>query len=324
MGHINFGLLYAKNYKNIIIDNMWIPDNRLKLLEAGVSIGFRLMLKSAGFFNAIVVNVLAWAGPALITNAIYLSGSLVLSFLGLMTMMLYKSNRALKLSNNELASQRQLVNEKHHEIEELLSEREWLLREIHHRVKNNLQIIMGLLNSQSFYLKDETAVNALRDSKHRIQSLALIHQKMYQDHKVSYISMTAFAYELTEYLRDSFKSENIIFVMDTDELELNVAQAIPVGLILNEAITNAVKHAFPKNRGGVIKVAIKDGGNSKVSITIHDNGVGFAAGLQNLKSGTLGIELMQGLSDDIDGEFSTFTDEGTTVKLTFVYDTIIN
>jgi two-component sensor histidine kinase len=305
------------------MDYMCFHDIKLMLLRAEVDRIMLLTLKSKGFY-ALFVEVMGGIDPSVITGNINLYIWLALSFSGLMTLLLYKSSKALKFSNNEIMAQRGLLNEKHHEIEELLAERDWLLREIHHRVRNNLQIIMGLLNSQSFYLKDETALSAVRDSKHRIQSLALIHQKMYQDHKLSYISMTAFAYELTEYLRDSFKSKNITFVMDTDELELNVAQAIPVGLILNEAITNSLKHAFPQNQSGVIKVAIKNMGNSKVSITVNDNGIGSGGGLQNINSGTLGFELMQGLSDDIDGEFSTFTGDGTTVELNFVYDTIIN
>src|SRR5579872_1472485 len=127
------------------------------------------------------------------------------------------------------------------ENEKLSDEKEWLLKEIHHRVKNNLQIAMSLLNTQTFYLDNEKAVEAIRQSRNRMYAMSLIHQRLYQADNLELIHMDGYVPELIAYIEDSFASNrNIHFRTDVDPVQLDVAQAVPIGLIINEAVTNSI------------------------------------------------------------------------------------
>lgn len=201
-------------------------------------------------------------------------------------------------------------------LQSLLKEKEWLLKEIHHRVKNNLQIVMSLLNSQSYHLKDAAAVAAIRDSQHRLHSMSLIHQKLYLADTMSTINMKAYIDELVDYLRSSFEKPNINFVVDSGDIELDVSHAVPVGLILNEAITNAIKHAFPEGRKGIISVILRKNEAEIIELIISDNGIGIKdTGSKNANS--LGMILMQGFSKDLNGKFVLTASQGTVIKVTF-------
>ena len=150
-----------------------------------------------------------------------------------------RSNLMLEKKQNEIA-------EKNVSLQHLLTENEWLLKEIHHRVKNNLQMITALLNSQSLYLKDPVALNAIMESQRRVQSMALIHQKLYKDSNYSSIFMPDYVLELITYLKQSFDGNSSIrFCLNIDPISLDITNALPVGLIVNEAVTNAIKYAFP-------------------------------------------------------------------------------
>ena len=128
---------------------------------------------------------------------------------------------------------------------DLLKDKEWLIKEVHHRVKNNLQMVISLLNSQSIYLNDEAAVVAIQESQRRMHAMSLIHQKLYQSENVGVIDMRAYINEFISYLKDIFETgSSIRFEQDVDPIKLDVGQAVPVGLILNEVITNSIKYAF--------------------------------------------------------------------------------
>jgi two-component sensor histidine kinase len=145
-----------------------------------------------------------------------------------------------------LSQQSQLLGDK----DQLLNEKELLLKEIHHRVKNNLQVIMSLLNSQAHSLHDPSALSAIQQSQHRVQAMALIHQKLYQAQGVARIPMTDYIAELVDYLYESFDLPQLIcFNLHVDPIELDVTQAVPLDLIINEAITNALKYAFLMGKG---------------------------------------------------------------------------
>jgi len=207
-----------------------------------------------------------------------------------------------------------LVNEK----DKLLIEKEWLLKEIHHRVKNNLQIVMGLLQRQSAYIDNDAALAAIQNSENRMHSIALIHQKLYQSENLDLICMQEYIDEMISYLRDSIGLDNrIIFEKQIDELYLDVAQAVPLGLILNEAITNAIKYAYKTDETGIIYISLFSKGDGCNQLTIADNGPGLPAGFNLRKIESLGINLMRGLTKQLDGTFDIASEQGCIISISF-------
>lgn len=174
----------------------------------------------------------------------------------------------------------------------LLKEREWLLKEVHHRVKNNLQIVMSLLNSQSHYLKDESAKSAIENSQHRVHTMSLIHKKLYQAESVATIDMANYFCELTDYYKVAFDTGGkVVFRLDAQSIELPASQAVPIGLILNEAVNNALKHAFPNGRNGTVDISLKRVDGHCVELRVSDDGIGFSSDV-NEKPATLGMKLI--------------------------------
>jgi two-component sensor histidine kinase len=229
--------------------------------------------------------------------------------------LLYRQSRLRKKNNI-------ITTHKNEQLQHLLTEKEWLLKEIHHRVKNNLQIVMSLLNSQSAYIDNEPALTAIHDSQHRVHAMSLIHQKLYNSENISTIDMTNYIRELVSYLSDSFDTgQRIRFELRIEPLEMDVSQAIPLGLILNEAITNSIKYAFPDDQEGIISVSLSNTGLHSYLLTISDDGIGMPVHVKNKKPGSLGMSLMTGLSEDLDGSFSIENNHnGTMIKISFVHD----
>jgi len=215
---------------------------------------------------------------------------------------------------------RKETTEKNRALEKLVVEKEWLLREIHHRVKNNLQIVMSLLNTQSSYLSDAAAVTAIKDSQHRMYSMSLIHQKLYKTDNLAAIDMREYILELVEYLIDSFDTEfRIIFELQVESVVMDVSQAVPIGLILNEAVTNAIKYAFPDTGKGKIIITLEHLHGDYFVLRIADDGVGLPAGFDISKANSLGMKLIHGLSGDLEAEYTISGENGTTIELRFVY-----
>lgn len=212
----------------------------------------------------------------------------------------------------------QLAHEKSVALEHLLNEKEWLLKEIHHRVKNNLQTIVSLLESQSAYLQDD-ALLALQDSQNRVYAMSLIHQKLYQNNNMAAINMVTYLPELTAHLRDSFAcGQHVKFSMNIAPAEIDVSQAIPLGLILNEAITNSLKYAFSKNSNEPeISISMQMINTRQMQLVITDNGKGLPQGFDSYRTNSLGMKLMRGLTEDINGQFSISSGNGTSVAVVF-------
>ena len=228
--------------------------------------------------------------------------------------LLYRQYRLKQRSNNA-------ITHKNEQLQHLLTEKEWLLKEIHHRVKNNLQIVMSLLNSQSAYINNDAALTAIHDSQHRVHAMSLIHQKLYSSENVSSINMSVYIRELVSYLSESFDAgKRIRFELNIDPLKMDVSQAVPLGLILNEAITNSIKYAFPDNRNGTISISLIAAGSDHYLLTISDNGIGISIHVKDKKTGSLGMSLMAGLSEDLDGNFSIENNNGTVIKISFLHD----
>ena len=242
----------------------------------------------------------------MIRNVGFAGFGLLLIILGLT----YNQYRIKQRSNRE-------ISQKNRSLQHLLDEKEWLLKEIHHRVKNNLHTVMSLLESQSAYLEND-ALTAIRDSQHRVFAMSLIHQRLYQSENVTTINMTVYLPELVNYLRDSFNTrQQIRFQLQIDPIELDVSQAVPLGLILNESITNAIKYAFPDKREGVITISMVQGPEQGILLTVADNGIGLEPGFDSIKSNSLGMRLMKGLSEDIDGKLTVRSQQGTTISIAF-------
>jgi two-component sensor histidine kinase len=215
------------------------------------------------------------------------------------------------------------INEKNLALEQLVRDKEWLVKEIHHRVKNNFHIVASLLEIQSSYLKNKEALSAIKESQHRIHSMSIIHQKLYQSETLSTIHMPEYIYELVEYLRESYSiRENIGFSLQIENIELNHASAITLGLILNEAITNAIKYAFAKTKDGKISISLSHISDSQILLSIADNGRGLPIDFDSKIGASMGMELLRGLTDDLGGSFSIETNDGTQIKVIFDYKPI--
>lgn len=244
--------------------------------------------------------------------------------------LLYNRYRLKQQSNKQLQLQQQEINEKNYSLqrlldqkEKLLDEKEWLVKEIHHRVKNNMQIVMSLLNTQSAYLEDE-ALTAIQDSQHRMQAMSLIHQKLYQAENVAFINMYAYIHELTAYLRESYdSSHHVRFELTVEAIELDVAQAMPVGLILNEAITNAIKYAFPGNGKGIVTIRMQCLPDHHILLAVSDNGIGLPAGFSSNNHHSLGMNMMQGLVSQLDGTLLIESGTGLKITIRFPYKKIV-
>ncbi|MDO1449696.1 DUF6377 domain-containing protein [Rhodocytophaga aerolata] len=257
---------------------------------------------------------------SIITYAIVITLSFVL--LTGLTVIIVKQVKKLKSQQKVIRKKNRTLQQILTEKEDLLAEKEWLLKEIHHRVKNNLHMVTSLLESQSAYLEDN-ALSAIRDSQHRVFAMSLIHQKLYQSEKVASIDMSVYLHELVQYLQDSFDTnQHIRFQFHLEPIELNVSQAVPIGLILNEAITNAVKHAFPPATDGIITVEMTETEEHEFLLSVADNGIGYPADFHLQKANSLGIKLMKGLSEDIGAQFKikSHPDDGTRVSIVFTIE----
>lgn len=204
------------------------------------------------------------------------------------------------------------------EKEALLEEKEWMLKEIHHRVKNNLQIISSLLHSQGVYLKDKAALAAIRESQSRVHVMALIHQKLYQSDRLSTIPMAGYIDEIVDYLLVMFaRQDSVTKRMVLAPINLDVILAVPLGLILNEVVTNSLKYAFPGNQTGSICIELIKMDTQTYRLTMGDDGIGLPPDLNPNRSRTLGMSLIRGLSKQLGGKLQINQLNGVQISLTF-------
>ncbi|OOQ57821.1 hypothetical protein BC343_13655 [Mucilaginibacter pedocola] len=220
-----------------------------------------------------------------------------------------EQNRQLSLLLDE---QQVLITEK----DDLLLQKEWLLKEVHHRVKNNLQIVMSLLYGQSSHLQSDEALRAMRNVQNQIQSIAIIHQKLYTRSGLSTIRLSDYVHDLIGYLSGVYTPElrKIKITQHIDDIVLDPAQAVPVGLIMNEAVTNAIKYAFDGS-GGEIKITASVSGKGSVRLLIADNGKGFAS--TEYQPAHMGMEMMAALAKQISGSFERKNDKGAVIMICF-------
>ncbi|EME70880.1 signal transduction histidine kinase [Paramagnetospirillum caucaseum] len=192
---------------------------------------------------------------------------------------------------------------KEEKIRAALREKEILLGEVHHRVKNNLQIVDSLLDLQLSKLDDPVVAGMLRDSQSRIRSMVLIHQTLYQSKDFARVDFAAFLDSLVPNLVASYglDSNRISLTLQVKDIQLPLSTAIPCGLIVNELVTNVFKHAFPGGRRGEIRVVLANDGDDQVALSVSDDGIGLPPGLDVENATTLGLQLVCLLAEQLGG-----------------------
>jgi two-component sensor histidine kinase len=197
-----------------------------------------------------------------------------------------------------------------------LEEKVVLLREVHHRVKNNLQIIISLLNLQSRYIEDERTAQAIKESQNRIRAMALVHEKLYQSADVAKINLDDYIRNLGNSLVTFYDMEGkgISITTDIQEIPLTINTAIPVGLIINELVSNSLKHAFPDGRDGEISIAIQRT-NHMLTLLYKDDGVGIPDDLDWRNAKSLGLRLVVSLVEQLQGTVELDRSSGTAFKI---------
>jgi PAS domain S-box-containing protein len=217
-------------------------------------------------------------------------------------------------------SLRDLTERKNIEIQlkQSLIEKEILLKEIHHRVKNNLMIISSLLDLESRYIKDKASKDIFKESQNRARSMALIHERLYQSTDLKRIDFGEYISSLATELFHTYESDPglIELKINAENILLDINTAIPLGLIVNELITNSLKHAFPKGMKGEIIVDFHPI-NDHYEFTVKDNGIGFPEDLDYQNTDSLGLQIVNSLTDQIDGEIELDRNNGTEFKITF-------
>jgi PAS domain S-box-containing protein len=201
-----------------------------------------------------------------------------------------------------------------------LEEKEVLLKEIHHRVKNNFQIIISLLNLQSGSIKDHELLKIFNDTSNRIRAMALVHEKLYLSEDIAKIDFTSYIRTISEDLHNTYSigTSRPRMHIETDDIHLGIDQAIPCGLIVNELITNALKYAFPDgSEPGVIRVSLRRSGTDKIILGVSDTGVGIPGEVDVENTSSLGLQLVNVLIKQIHGTYSFSRAGGTSWTITF-------
>jgi len=204
-----------------------------------------------------------------------------------------------------------------------LKEKEILLREVHHRVKNNLQVIFSLIAWQSEYIKDTESLELLRDCQNRIQSMALVHDELYRAKDFANLDFAEYIKRLVGSLNQSYMLHEgkISFTINARNIALEIDQAIPCGMIINELVSNAMKHAFPDGRCGTICVEVMECGEQQVLLAVADNGVGLPSTLDHRSTDTLGLQLVSLLAEQLHGNGDFLRENGTRYEFVFQKNT---
>jgi len=198
-------------------------------------------------------------------------------------------------------------------------EKEILIKEIHHRVKNNMQVIISLLNLQAATIDDTKIHELYRESQNRIKSMALIHEKLYQSKDLSHIDFSEYVNSLTSFLSHSYLSggRTVEISTKTQKTPLEYDTVISLGLIINELVSNSMKYAFNGQRHGKIEISLKKEKNNLLNLRVSDNGIGFPEQIDFRDTKSLGLQLVCSLSEQIGGNISMCNKKGTQFYIQF-------
>ncbi|HWW73823.1 MAG TPA: histidine kinase dimerization/phosphoacceptor domain -containing protein, partial [Pyrinomonadaceae bacterium] len=204
-------------------------------------------------------------------------------------------------------------------IKSSLREKEILLKEIHHRVKNNLQIISSLLNLQSTHIRDPRALEVFKEGQGRVRSMALIHEKLYQSDDLARVDFSEYISNLAAYLFRSYamNAGGVRLGVEAEGVMLGVDTAIPCGLIVNELVSNSLKHAFPGGQGGSIKITLRPEGPERLKLCVSDDGVGLPPGFDVHDTPSLGLQLVNTLARQLGGAVEVGGGAGAEFNITF-------
>jgi PAS domain S-box-containing protein len=204
------------------------------------------------------------------------------------------------------------------EKEASLREKETLLKEVHHRVKNNLQVTSSLLRLQEARIGDESARHALRTSQDRIQSMALVHEMLYRSEDLTRIDLREYIRTLAGHLLRSHAggAAHVGLELDLDQAEVPIDVAIPCGLILNELVSNSLTHAFPANRLGTVRIGLH-GIDASLELLVRDDGIGLPAGFDLDRTTSLGLQMVRTLTEQLDGQLEIRSDDGVRARVSF-------
>ncbi|PWU10205.1 MAG: hypothetical protein C5B51_04730, partial [Terriglobia bacterium] len=225
----------------------------------------------------------------------------------------------LGVEKTRLENSQQEVLRSEQAIVASLREKETLLKEIHHRVKNNLQVIASLLRLQARYLRDEQSRGMFEESQNRVHSIALVHEMLYRTKDLARIEFGDYLRTLTNHLSEGWKGrpESIAIFVDAPGIQLTVDTAIPCGLIVNELVTNALKHAFPESRSGSVWISAEWEPEGQLNITVRDDGIGMPEGLELHRSGSLGLDLVGTLARQLRASVHIARQAGTAFSFRF-------
>jgi two-component sensor histidine kinase len=199
-----------------------------------------------------------------------------------------------------------------------LREKDLLLREIHHRVKNNLQIIASLLKLQSRHIGDPRVLESLNESQSRVRTMALVHERIYRSSNLSEINLREYLQFLTRQILQFYNIQHyqVGISVTMDEILTDIDTVTPLGLIVNELVSNSLKHAFPDGRRGLVTITCRSEGTDGIGIVYHDDGIGLPPGLDWKHTESLGLRLVTSLVDQLNGTIETGSGEGTTFVIT--------
>ncbi|MEA1935662.1 MAG: sensor histidine kinase, partial [Thermodesulfobacteriota bacterium] len=203
-------------------------------------------------------------------------------------------------------------------VQQSLKEKEVMLQEIHHRVKNNMQVISSLLNLQAGYVKDEQALELFRECQNRVRTMALIHERLYQSKDLASIDFADYIRSLAGGLLHMYSIDPDIIKLNihAEDVFLDINKAIPCGLIINELVSNAFKHAFPEGREGEISITLKeDKADNRYTLIVSDNGVSFPVDLDFRETETLGMRLVNILTEQLHGTIEIDRSDGTSFEI---------
>lgn len=312
-------------YKIEGLDKNWNYINENSVRISGLPYGdFTLRIKAQnreGAWNRRELSI-----PLAVLKPVYLQWWFILAVACLFLLGVYLIIRLrLKQLARDKKKLEETVNERTVQLKQslteqsaLLLEKDVLMKEIHHRVKNNLQVISGLLELQSKTLTDETAREALQEGRNRVRSIALIHQNLYQFENLSTIDLKLFVNDLCRQVQSVFQKQKVVtLTIDVPDLLLDIDSAVPLGLILNELLSNSFKYAFANVPTGEIAIEIISTEDGRYRLSYADNGPGLPSDFDLSKANTLGLQLVSDLSRQIGGKVQYVTENGAKFTINF-------
>ncbi|MDF2695860.1 MAG: family ATPase [Labilithrix sp.] len=226
---------------------------------------------------------------------------------------------ALRRRVAELEAERDAALREREDRESALAEKEALLKEVHHRVKNNLQLICSLLNLQAAGAPSPAVAELFADSRNRVRSMALVHENLYRAGNFARVHMATHLENLCAHLQRSYRScgQNTALDVRAGELYLDIDRAMTCGLIVNELVSNSLKHAFPGDRHGRVEIELRDVDADRWLLTVADDGVGLPPRVGAPNAASLGLQLVDDLVHQLQGKLSTSRERGTAFTIEF-------